>query len=324
MHCSGSAAPPSTLDLACQTDRPPRLHNVPLVRHLPPNESSAEPPDRGLESLGLTVNRLDEVDSTNAYARCLVEQGGAEGPRFIVARTQTGGYGRRGRKWHSPPGGLWCTLLAPAPTSPSDGGPVGFGDMGLRVGVACLEAITIALENAAAKAEVVRSIRLKWPNDVLIDDRKVCGSLCEVITPPQSEASSESGSSSRRSAEIALISWLVLGVGINANNDPASLPSDLRRPATSLAAILGQPVNLAWLEHELGRRLSAAASRALTWRSVVESAAARLAGLDEEIERRLPTGEVVRGILKGLSDLGTPVLMVNGRRFIVPAGAETV
>ncbi len=273
-----------------------------------------------IATAGIVVERLDEVDSTNAYARRLVEQGRADGARFIVARIQTAGYGRHGRAWHSPPGGLWCTLLVPAPSGPSDSGLPGYADMGLRIGVACLQTIIDALARAGAGSDLLNRVRLKWPNDILIDDRKVCGSLCEVFSEPPASIPK---SKIRRGGPQAC-SWLLIGVGINVDIDPASLASNLRRPAISLAAALGRPIDRALIETQLAGHLLSAVSRAQPWRAILKAAAARLAALDREISLSLPDGQAVRGVLQGLSDRGDPVLLVNGRRFIAPPGAETL
>jgi BirA family transcriptional regulator, biotin operon repressor / biotin---[acetyl-CoA-carboxylase] ligase len=136
----------------------------------------------------------------------LVGPGDAEGT-VAVAEEQTEGRGRLGRTWASPAGvNVLCSLLlepqVEAPRLP---------ELSIVAGEACADAIrrVTGLEP-----------RIKLPNDILLDERKVAGILAEA-----------------RDLRV------ILGIGINANVDPADLPQDLRTPATSLAAGLGRPVD---------------------------------------------------------------------------------
>lgn len=156
-------------------------------------------------SAEIQVEWLEEVDSTNLVARRWIE-GEARGEatrRVFVARRQTAGVGRHGRRWLSPEGGLWCSLawgLGRESGSAMDA-------LGLRVGIACWRCVRAFCERG--------EVRLKWPNDVLIDGRKVCGCLVESFTH-------------------AGQMWLVVGVGINVANRAGELPEGLRTPPTSI------------------------------------------------------------------------------------------
>ena len=142
---------------------------------------------------------LDEIDSTNAEARRRADAG-ERGPRWITARRQTAGRGRRGRAWEGGTGNLTATLLLTLDKTPVEAAQVAF--------VAALAAgRTIA---AYVPASIVR---LKWPNDVLIGEHKVCGMLIESGPAPGSGL------------------WLAVGVGLNL----ASYPKDVERPATAVA-----------------------------------------------------------------------------------------
>lgn len=156
--------------------------------------------------------RLDSLDSTSLYARREIEASkltAAGGPAAIVAIEQHGGIGRFGRPWSSPRGGLWCTLAVPL-----DGDTTSLLDgLGLRIGLACLDAV-----REAVSAEVRDRVRLKWPNDLLLDDRKIAGVLSEVVRGPE-----------RRT-------WLLIGFGLNANFSANELPTTVRSSATTLAA----------------------------------------------------------------------------------------
>lgn len=227
----------------------------------------------------IEVLRLDEVDSTNLEARRWAASVPAgAGALAIVAERQTAGVGRFGRRWHSPEGGLWMTLAWPVE---GDERAVLEG-LGLRVGVACLRAVERALEGAAGAGPV----ELKWPNDVLIGGEKVCGSLTESV---------------RESGRL----WLIVGVGINVNNDPAELPPGLRTAATSLKRQTGAGVSI---DGVLGVLL-AELSRAIAWRSgdgsrFFDGVSERLRGVGETVVIAGPDRAERRAVLVGIDGLG--------------------
>lgn len=158
------------------------------------------------------ILRFAEVDSTNALCKRLALEGAREG-LVIVAATQTAGRGRLDRKWLSPRGGLWFSVL-------------------LRPRLAVGKAPLLTMAAAVAVAETIRETTaleatLKWPNDCLIAERKVAGILVEgKFTKP-------------------VESFAVLGVGINVNNVfNEQLRGEFLVPPTSLKEILGHDVEL--------------------------------------------------------------------------------
>lgn len=127
---------------------------------------------------------LSEVDSTNDIARGRLE---LKSSVLVVAESQRAGRGRGGRRWESPRGGLWFSLGFREDETLGPGGlPLGF--ISILTGVAVAE----ALRGMGFKA------RLKWPNDVLIDDKKVAGILVEVDLQGGQKT-------------------LVIGIGVNVN-----------------------------------------------------------------------------------------------------------
>jgi BirA family biotin operon repressor/biotin-[acetyl-CoA-carboxylase] ligase len=118
----------------------------------------------GAARIGSPIVRLGETESTNDVARHLARVGVREGA-VVVAERQTRGRGRLGRPWMSPPGGLWCSVLL------RPDGDATSGLLSLAVGVAVAEAVE---EAAGIRAG------LKWPNDVVVGDRKVAGVLLET------------------------------------------------------------------------------------------------------------------------------------------------
>ncbi|ABG05526.1 Biotin--acetyl-CoA-carboxylase ligase [Rubrobacter xylanophilus DSM 9941] len=186
------------------------------------------PDGASVEALGSPLARRAEVHgslpSTQERARELARAGAGHGTA-VLARVQTGGRGRLGRYWASPPGGLWMSLV-------------------LRPGLApgAAHRITPAAAVAGAKAlwELGVEARIKWPNDLLVGGRKVCGILAETV------AAGGEGLCA------------VLGIGLNANLDPEQTGS---AAATTLRRELGRDVDLlqllglllGCLEVELGR-----------------------------------------------------------------------
>jgi BirA family biotin operon repressor/biotin-[acetyl-CoA-carboxylase] ligase len=141
-----------------------------------------------------TVERHEAVESTMLLARARVAEG-APDRTVIRAASQTGGHGRHGRSWASPPGNLYMTLIL-RPELPA-----------ARAGEVSLVA-AVALADAFAALTSEDRNRLKWPNDVLLDGGKVAGILPEAI-----------GRETTDTGE-ARLSALILGLGVNVMHKP--------------------------------------------------------------------------------------------------------
>lgn len=168
--------------------------------------------------IGHKIIWLEEVDSTNDYAKKLVENGEEEGV-LVLARKQTQGRGREGRNWISPEGGLYMSLVLKPPLPVKELSP-----MTLLTAVAVLEAIE---ELTLLRCQV------KWPNDLLLEGKKVCGILTE------SKVMGEA------------VEYVVVGIGINVNCSIEGLNADLPYPATSLKEILGYEIENSVLLKEI-------------------------------------------------------------------------
>lgn len=280
-------------------------HEPPRRAPHPPARSSAhpfEPPRAAFDPLDrvLPIEHVGDVPSTMLLARQAVEAGRVHSGSgvMIVAHSQSVGKGRFGRAWYSPPGGLWTTLAIVI-----DGDPRPFLEgLSLRIGMACLETVRRTLAHYGHGANVA----LKWPNDVLINEQKVCGNICQVIHQ-------------------AGRTYLLIGVGMNVNNNPDDLPEDLRRPATSLSREVRQPVDLPRLERELRANLYRAATSRGPDIHVTAAARECLHGLGRTLEVHLPSGEFRRGIVRGISDDGRLELECAsnpGEIFLTPHGAD--
>lgn len=160
--------------------------------------------------LGQEIHHFNTISSTQEYAFELAQKGASEGA-LVVAEEQTGGRGRRGRSYFSPPGGIWFSLLLRPPLPPRLA-PV----ISLAAGVVLAEVVTeLGLQ----------SILLRWPNDVLIGGRKLSGILAEM------------------SAEPDQLHFVIMGMGINANMEREAFPDELRSLATSLKMEMRKRVN---------------------------------------------------------------------------------
>lgn len=153
----------------------------------------------------------DTVDSTNERARALLQSDELKNDALIMAGEQKAGKGRRGRGWISPPGGLWFSLVKHCEANAAR-----LPLVSLAAGLAVAEGLDSQLPEAAV---------LKWPNDVMVAGRKICGILVEVFLHPE------------RGRQ------LIIGVGINVNNDPGS---GLEQPSQAIALkdIAGAPCEL--------------------------------------------------------------------------------
>ena len=160
--------------------------------------------------IGKEIHYFREVDSTNEVAKKLAREGAPEGT-IIIAESQSRGKGRRGKKWISPLGGAWLSIILRPNTLPINAPQLTF-----IAGVAAAQTI---------KDEYGLDAGIKWPNDVLIDNKKVCGVLTEIST------------------EINTIDYIVTGIGIDANIDVNLLPPELRDTTTSIKSELDHDIS---------------------------------------------------------------------------------
>ncbi len=142
-----------------------------------------------------------ELASTNDMAKELAMRGTREGT-VVVVETQTSGRGRLKRKWISPQGGLWLSII-------------------LRPRIQSKHAPKLTLMASVAVAKTLSKlfplkVEIKWPNDILINHKKVCGILTEAKTKGEA------------------LNFVIVGIGINANFDVNTLPVYLRDSSTTL------------------------------------------------------------------------------------------
>ena len=184
--------------------------------------------------VGRELRCFQELDSTNHYAKDLGQSGGADGTA-VIADCQTAGRGRMNRSFQSPKGkGIYLTVLL-RPELPPDRLP----PMTALAGVAVCAAV-----------ERVCGVRpgLKWPNDPVLNGKKLCGILTEMSLE----------------AETGRLQSLVLGVGVNVAQGPEDFSPEVREMATSLLQFLGKPVSRPRLAAALLEELDKAYAALLT------------------------------------------------------------
>jgi BirA family transcriptional regulator, biotin operon repressor / biotin---[acetyl-CoA-carboxylase] ligase len=253
---------------------------------------------RAAARFGGTVHYFETTDSTNTVAQQLARAGAAEGT-VVIAETQTKGRGRLGRTWISPPfRNLYVSIVLRPPVAPSEA-----PRLGLVVGLATAETVAEWTSPAARPGAA-----LKWPNDVLIDGRKVAGILMEM------------------DAEDDRVRSVVAGIGVNLNMSPDDVPTDLRDKAISLSTAVGMPIDRVAFATRLLSRLEERYDQFVqhgfaTLRPLWERLSC-LQGRDVEID---DGGRRYRGRVCGIADDGALQLRdASGAEITVVAGEVTV
>jgi BirA family biotin operon repressor/biotin-[acetyl-CoA-carboxylase] ligase len=250
--------------------------------------------------LGRDVRFLHETESTNRDVDAAARAGAAEG-LLIMADSQTAGRGRMARTWFSPAGdNLYFSLLlrpdvelAVAPSLP------------LVVGLAVAEAII-----ACAPALLPK---IKWPNDILVNGKKICGILCELQT--------------KRDA----VDYIVVGIGINVNLAADQIPSELKDRATSILIENNEPLKREKLLTAILNQLEPIYDnwRAFGFKPLVQNINALDALRGVSIRMEL-SGAPVEGVASGIQDDGSlllqtakgPVPIYSGEAHIRGQGSE--
>ena len=229
------------------------------------------------------VEYRERLPSTNDRARELAAEGA--GDVAVVADEQTGGRGRLDREWVAPSGGVWLSLVT-RPTAPPARAPL----------------FTLAAAVAAVDAcrEAGVGAHIKWPNDVLVgSEREGSGrggrKLAGVLTEMEGEADR--------------VSWLVVGVGVNANVDPDRLPAD----ATSLRAEVGADVDRRRFAATLLERFASLAGTADRSDRILSAWRDRASTLGRRVRVETPGGAVT----------GAAVDIESPGALVIDTGEET-
>ena len=232
------------------------------------------------------VENFESLGSTNDEAIARLKAGDPGG-LFIVATSQTGGRGRWGREWSSPPGNLYATLALADPAPVAVAPQIGF-----VAGVALATALRSLFGDD-------RRLKIKWPNDLLFEGAKLAGILLESAPLPGHRIA------------------CVVGFGVNCLSHPTGLPYR----ATSINAAgrqIDAAVVLAALAVELEKQL-AIWDRGRGFAATRSSWLALAAGLGERVEVALPLARR-HGRFEGIDPMGRLVLESDGDLVLVDAG----
>jgi len=179
-------------------------------------------PARAAKIIGSDILVFEETASTNDVCEQLMRSGGRDG-LVVFAESQTHGRGRRGRVWTSPRGkGLWFSvLLRPQLPTPA----------AQRITVAASVAVALAMRETSGL-----NARIKWPNDVTVQGKKLAGILVETSTCIEQSTNKVDGSAPSGQG-------VILGIGINVNCQQDEFPPELAEIATSLQMATGKAQN---------------------------------------------------------------------------------
>lgn len=184
---------------------------------------------------------LTEVDSTNSLAELELSKGRTT-PFFVAADEQTAGRGRRGRNWFSPEKKNIYLSIALRPTLP----PSRLQTITLWLGMRICQLL---------RDKFALPVLIKWPNDLILHDRKIAGMLTEARVDAEQTRD------------------LIFGLGLNVNAREADFPEDIANMASSLALNTGKAINLSRLAHSLVHCLASAVQEYLDDQYVDELAA---------------------------------------------------
>lgn len=235
--------------------------------------SKAAATARVLGSSGWHLWEYDEVTSTNLIAATL------EPWHAVRADTQTAGRGRFQRQWVSDPGGLWLSAVVPVETNST-----AWRLLPLVAGLAVCEVL---------RDLGVPNLRLRWPNDVLSDNRKISGLLIDQFRAGRA----------------------VVGIGVNVANHPEVRDGKLNGAVTRLADFVATPPSLSDLAEQILIALKA------TWKTALDGDAAQLLprinalwNLPRRVEVDLD-GPILRGDFRGVDAAGRLLLCDDSNRF---------
>ncbi len=222
--------------------------------------------------IGARVVYYEETDSTNTRAKALAEEGAPEGT-IVAAETQNAGKGRRGRGWSSPPGsGIWMSVILRPDLEPS------------RASMVTLVAALGVSEGISRVTGIMPQI--KWPNDLVLSGKKICGILTEMTT------------------ELDAIQYVVVGMGINVNTH--GFPQELTDKASSLYLETGKTWKRGPLMGAMAQAFGMYYERFLAAKDLSllkEEYEKRLANLDRQVTVLAREG-AYNGICRGIDSQG--------------------
>ncbi len=242
--------------------------------------------------LGSRIEYHAQIDSTNNEAKRIAENGAPHGT-IVVADEQISGRGRMGRGFSSPPGqGLWFTYILRPEIDPMD---------------ASMLTIVMAMAVRKAIADFTGlDIKIKWPNDIIIDGRKICGILTEMSAQPD------------------MINYVVIGTGINVLN--RIFPENIRNRATSLFIQTGKKYKRAELLERINQEFEKYYEQFMQSKNLGIMAAlynSNMAGRGSEVTATSPSTSI-KGIARGITERGELMIQTDDKIEYVTSGEVSI
>ncbi len=232
----------------------------------------------------------DVIDSTNIRAKQLAETGEPEGT-LVVADQQSSGKGRRGRSWSSEWGtGIYMSLILRPSLSPQQTS---------SVTILAALAVAKAVDRCCCQKSSIHP-QIKWPNDIVLNGKKVCGILTEM------------------SSEMDYVHYAVVGIGINANN--ASFPEEVASVAGSIATETGDHVDRQQLVADIMNAFGGYYCGLIKYKDlsfVVDEYNGMLANRDQEVKiyhgmvETAKESEIEQGVAQGIDNQGALLVKSN-------------
>lgn len=245
------------------------------------------------------IEYYDCVDSTNIRAKQLAEAGAKQGT-LVLADRQTAGRGRRGRGWVSEAGvGIWMSLILRPRITPEH--------------VSGMTLISAMAVNRAIRESCEVDCLIKWPNDIVLHGKKICGILTEM------------------SAELNAIHYAVTGIGINANTK--SFPPEIADVATSLYLETGRLVDRTEIVVKFADLFGGYYARYIAdgnLSAFVKEYGEVLANKDKQVEiyhgmvEDAVPEQITRGIARGIDETGALLVEIDGKQEAVTSGEVSV
>ena len=241
---------------------------------------------------GKEIFYYDVIDSTNVKAKQLAEEGHPAGT-LVVAERQDAGRGRRGRSWEAPAGsGIYMTLVLKPEISPNN---------------ASMLPLVAALAVAGSITKCTgKQAGIKWPNDIVMEGKKVCGILTEM------------------SAQFDYVNHIVVGIGINVHNE--NFPKEIEEMATSIYLQTGEHINRAALIEEILEQFEhyyAIYLKTEDLSGLVKKYNASLVNMNKNV-RVLDPKEPFEGKAMGINERGELIVDTWESRRLVSSGEVSV
>ena len=242
--------------------------------------------------VGEEIYYFDSTDSTNTRAKRLAEDGSVHGT-LVVADEQTGGRGRRGRAWESQKGvSIYMSLVLKPEIDPNN--------------ASMLTLITAMAVAGGIEKTTGLECKIKWPNDIVVHGKKVCGILTEMST------------------QMDYINYIVIGIGINVQNE--SFPEEIGEVATSLRIESGKKQNRAAIIEAVWEEFEHYYDRFMAYqdlRDLRKEYDASLANKGQKV-RVLDPKEPFDGVAQGITDRGELIVDTWEARKLVSSGEVSV